>query len=463
MDPFGDNSTYTSTPAVYGHLGGPFFAKVKLVDAELLLDHQFQFLDGGRLGGHLQPVLEEVRFRWTDWLYTGAPRMDIFAGHRIFVGWDPVAFQAWERGVAMEGAQLWGFRVNALAGIIDTNINEYMGGIQIQRLVDNWDLSFVMSGNARYSIVEDPADLHKYLVTPAQRYNRVSLFRWNGTLAQTKGTLSGFAASQEERLAQDAEKKTSSAIQVDLTHSLQNGARVDVGWRDYNPEFNPPYKKFEWWEFGWGNIDDPMEKYAGEKGAYAQVNWSTSWPQKLSSDLNLRYERFLARPVPWWDPNWKGPGGEWIRPLEDTTASIGRLEWKVEGYRVTLDYRHDSAEAVNKTRDRYDLGLYKEWTLDSGKLDFGYQGGLDVRAEDNRTIRHRIRLDAAPSSTKWSKLRPYLEYSSTQGKDNTTSSTRVGAVYTTIGGIRAEGVKVFSDVPGLRNQSFVKISYSVGF
>lgn len=55
--------------------GGPFFTKVKLMDAELLLDHQFQFLDGGKLGGNLQPVLEEIRFRWSDWFYTGAPKM----------------------------------------------------------------------------------------------------------------------------------------------------------------------------------------------------------------------------------------------------------------------------------------------------------------------------------------------------------------------------------------------------
>lgn len=444
--------------------GGPFSARIKLHHTPWWQLKDQENDPGSKL------VLEEARIRWRDSLYNGAPRFDMFMGRSVWVGWDPVGFYAYEPGVGIEGLRFGDFRINALAAVKDdSNIDRfgrYVGGLQIKRSFGAIDWSLLFAGNARFDAALDTeADDRMYLVWPAEEYDHVTVLRMDGLVGKGNTAVSGFVGLHGLRDKYIAKQHTK-AYQLDLVHRVNRDTIVEVGFRDYDPGFNPPYKKFEPEDFGGGGINDPLEMYAGEIGGYGLVNFKAEWPKGKRSDITLRLDKYLARPVPWWDEGWRGPGGEWIHPSagdDEVSVTKVKVDVDVEGYALGAGHRIDYTPETETTRHRTDLSVAKDFRTGFGWLETRYELGLDSTKGSELAARHKVKAKLRPQAHRWTNLHPYAEVEyKTQGEEKE-SVLGLGAEYRTTDGLYVEVHQVLAESAARRNESFFKMGYRVEF
>lgn len=416
--------------------GGPFYARIRLSNTPWW---QLQHLRQERV------ELEEVRIRWTDRLYPGAQPFEMYVGHRIFAGWDNIAFHTWQPGIAIEGLNLGGYRFNALYAVLDdynqTTDSFNVAGLQVSKRFGAWDLSALVGGDAKWESMADPSG-RRYLITPPKEYNVVSLLRFRGPIGGT--VVSGFGATQGFKNATTADRHTPS-YQVDIVHPVSRDVRIEAGLRDYHPLFDPPYAKRDD-EDG----QDPITLYAGQLGGYGLVNFKTVWPHNLRSDITVRLDRYTQRH--------KDPVAD-----PDIAVTKGKIDWNVSGYKFGLGHRVDYTEATGAQKNTTDFSVEKEYRIDLGRLRTLYEVELNAIKGADTDQEHKVRFTLLPSARRWTNFHPYVELNLIGNGSDTTSAVRLGSEYKTVAGLNAEAQWVLSESADLRNESFFKFGYRVGF
>lgn len=418
--------------------GGPFYARVRIHHTPWW---QLQHLRQERI------ELEEVRIRWSDRLFPGAQPFEMYVGHRIFAGWDALGFHTWQPGIAIEGLNLGGYRFNALYAVLDdynaTTDSFNVVGFQVSKRFGAWDLSGLVGGNAKWESMADPSG-RRYLINPPKEYNVVSLLRFRGPVGDKGTTVSGFGATHGFKNAATPDRHTPS-YQIDVVHPVSRDVRIEAGLRDYHPLFDPPYAKRDD-EDG----QDPITLYAGQLGGYGLVNFKADWPQNLRSDITVRLDRYTQRH--------KDPA---VDP--DITVTKAKVDWNVSGYKFGLGHRVDYTEATGEQKNSTDVSVEKEYRIDLGRLKTLYELGLDKAKGADASYEHKVRLTLLPSARQWVNVHPYVELNVMGDGMGTTNAVRLGTVYKSVAGVNAEAQFVFSESDDLRNQSFFKLGYRVGF